>query len=252
MSGADFSLMLAWLKTHPFPVEAFFEHSLVLTFAVPRAELAALLPAPLVPDTFADDWGFLAVALVQTRHLRPKGFPAWLGQDFFLIGYRAFVRYPSPTGKRLRGLYILRSETNKKRMTALGNLFTHYQYHTVDITQQHMGGRLHIESRLADFHVTLAPPALDVPLPPHSPFATWAEARRFAGPLPFTFSADAGRMLIVEGVREHWQPQPAAVESYRAGFFEQLEFSELRLANAFTVRNIPYSWKKGRTEQWYR
>ena len=103
--------MFSWLKTHPFPVEALFEHSLVLTFAVPRAELLALLPAPLVPDTFSGDWGFLAVALVQTRHLRPKGFPAWLGQDFFLIGYRAFVRYLAPTGKRLRGLYILRSET---------------------------------------------------------------------------------------------------------------------------------------------
>ncbi len=244
--------MFAWLKTHPFPVEAFFEHSLVLTFAVPRAELAALLPAPLVPDTFADDWGFLAVALVQTRNLRPKGFPAALGQDFFLIGYRAFVRYPSPTGKRLRGLYILRSETDKTRMTLLGNLMTHYRYHTVDITQQRTAGGLHIESQRADFHVTLAPPAPEVALPPQSPFATWAEARRFAGPLPFTFSADGDQMLIVEGVREHWQPQPVAVASYHVGFLEKLGFSQLLLANAFAVHDIPYSWKKGRTEQWRR
>ncbi len=244
--------MLAWLKTHPFPVEAFFEHSLVLTFAVPRAELAALLPAPLVPDTFTEEWGFLAVALVQTRQLRPKGFPAWLGQDFFLIGYRAFVRYPSPTGKRLRGLYILRSETDKTRMTLLGNLMTHYRYHTVDITQQHAGGRLRIESQRADFHVALAPPATDVALPPQSPFATWAEARRFAGPLPFTFSADGDQMLIVEGVREHWQPQPVAVTSHHVGFLEKLGFGQLILANAFAVHDILYSWKKGRTEQWHR
>ena len=246
--------MLAWLKTHPFPVEAFFEHSLVLTFAVPRAELAALLPAPLVPDTFADDWGFVAVALVQTRRLRPKGFPGWLGQDFFLIGYRAFVRYPSPTGKRLRGLYILRSETDKSRMTVLGNLFTHYRYRTVDIVQPPTADGRRIESRRGNFHVELAPAAPEVALPPGSPFATWAEARRFAGPLPFTFTVEAatGRVLIVEGVREHWQPQPVAVASYRAGFFEQLGFSHLQLANAFAVRDIPYSWKKGRTEQWTR
>ena len=246
--------MLSWLKTHPFPVEAFFEHSLVLTFAVPQAELQARLPAPLVPDTFAEGWGYLAVALVQTRHLRPKGFPVWLGQDFFLIGYRAFVRYPSPTGKRLRGLYILRSETDQKRMTALGNLFTHYQYHTVDIAQRQEADRLTIASQQADFHVTLAPPAADVPLPSASPFATWAEARRFAGPLPFTFSVDAGspRILIVEGVREHWEPQPVAVDSYHVGFFNQLNFSQMLLANAFSLRNVPYSWKKGRTEVWHR
>jgi len=244
--------MLAWLKTHPFAVEAFFEHSLVLTFAVPRAELAARLPAPLVPDTFSEDWGFVAVALVQTRQLRPKGFPAWLGQDFFLLGYRAFVRYPTPAGKRLRGLYILRSETDQRRMTALGNVFTHYRYHTVDIAQHEANGTRRIESRQGNFHVELTPQAAEVALPAGSPFATWAEARRFAGPLPFTFSVDAeaGEVLIVEGVREHWQPQPAAVASYHVGFLEQFGFSQLRLANAFAVEAIPYSWKKGRTEQW--
>jgi hypothetical protein len=246
--------MLAWLKTHPFAVEAYFEYSLVLTFAVPQAELQALLPAPLVPDTFSDGTGFLAVALVQTRQLRPKGFPGWLGHDFFLIGYRAFVRYPSPTGKRLRGLYILRSETDKRRMTALGNLFTHYRYHTIDIEQQNLAGRLSIRSQKADFHVMLAPPAADVLLPAASPFATWQEARRFAGPLPFTFSAEAGtgRMLIVEGVRQHWQPEPVAVESYHVGFPNHLPFSSMELANAFEVREVPYHWKKGRTEQWRR
>jgi hypothetical protein len=246
--------MLAWLKTHPFAVEAFFEHSLVLTFAVPRAELADRLPAPLVPDTFSDECGFIAVALVQTRHLRPKGFPAWLGQDFFLLGYRAFVRYTTPAGKRLRGLYILRSETDQRRMTALGNVFTHYRYHTVDIAQREANGARRIESHQGNFHVELAPATAEVALPTGSPFATWAEARRFAGPLPFTFSIDAekGQVLIVEGVREHWQPQPVAVASHHVGFFEQLGFSRLQLANAFAVEAIPYSWKKGRTEQWHR
>jgi hypothetical protein len=244
--------MLSWLKTHPFAVEAFFEHSLVLTFAVPRAEVQALLPAPLVADTFANEWGFLAVALVQTRHLRPQGFPSWLGQGFFLIGYRAFVRYPSPTGKRLRGLYILRSETDKKRMTALGNLFTHYQYHTVDIAQGNADGHLSIQSQQADFSVVVAPPGSEVLLPAQSPFASWQEARRFAGPLPFTFSADASsdRVLIVEGVRQHWQPQPVAIESHHVGFFDRLNFSQLLLANAFALRDVPYHWKKGRLEQW--
>lgn len=245
--------MLSWLKTHPFAVEAFFEHSLVLTFAVPLAELQQLLPPPLVPDTFSEQWGFLAVALVQTRSLRPKGFPAWLGQDFFLIGYRAFVRYQSAAGKRLRGLYILRSETDQKRMTALGNAFTHYRYHTIDITRQEAAGQLSMRSSKADLEVVLAPPSTPVALPVGSPFATWAEARRFAGPLPFTFSVEAGspRVLIVEGERENWQPQPMQVEHCHVGFFDAFEFSRLQLANAFALQHVPYAWKKGRTELWH-
>ena len=131
--------MLSYLKSHPFAVEAFFDQSLVLTYAVPAAELAPLLPPCLVPDTWQQHWGFVAVALVQTRHLRPQHWPAWLGHDFYLIGYRIFVRYTTAAGRRLRGLYILRSETNNKLMELGGNLFTHYRYHTVDVAHRQQG-----------------------------------------------------------------------------------------------------------------
>ena len=244
--------MLSWLKTHPFAVEAFFERSLVLTFAAPAAEVQALLPAPLVADTFGE-WAFLALALVETRALRPQGFPAFLGQDFCLVGYRAFVRYVTPAGKRLRGLYILRSETDRRRMVLLGNAFTHYGYAHVDLSLADApDGGLAATSRRGHFDLAVAAPGEGVALPAGSPFASWAEARRFAGPLPFTFAVEAARrrVVIVEGVREHWQPQPVAVARAQVGFLEGLPLNQLTLANAFLLRNVPYRWKKGRAEQW--
>jgi hypothetical protein len=244
--------MLSWLKTHPFAVEAFFDRSLVLTFAAPAAEIQELLPAPLMPDTFQKEWGFVAMALVQTRQLRPKSWPAFLGHDFCLVGYRAFVRYVTPTGKRLRGLYILRSETDRRHMELLGNLFTHYHYATTDITLREGASGFTATSRQSDFLIQLAPPTPEVALPSGSPFASWAEARRFAGPLPFTFSveAEAGRVVIIEGVRQHWQPMLVAVEQAHIGFLSRLPLSKLVLANAFEVRDVPYHWKKGRVERW--
>ena len=246
--------MLSWLKTHPFAVEAFFERSLVLTFAAPATEVQALLPAPLVADTWQDEWAFLAVALVQTRALRPKGWPAFMGQDFCLVGYRAFVRYVTPAGKRLRGLYILRSETDRRRMALLGNVFTHYGYATIDLYLAAEADGLAASSRQGNFDIRVAAPTTGevAALPAGSPFSSWAEARRFAGPLPFTFAVEAAarRVVIVEGVREHWQPQPVAVAQAQVGFLEQLPLSKLVLANAFMLRDIPYHWKKGRTDAW--
>src|SRR5688572_7587533 len=101
--------MLAFLKNHPFAVEAFFESSLVLTFAVPKEKLETYIPECLQLDTFNDKWAFIAIAMVQTKALRPRGFPKFMGNDFFLIGYRVFVRYTTRAGKNLRGLYILKS-----------------------------------------------------------------------------------------------------------------------------------------------
>ncbi len=245
--------MLDFLKNHPFAVEAFFERSIVVTFAVPKEEVAALIPECLKPDAFNDRWAFIAVAMVSTRKLRPKGWPGWMGNDFFLIGYRAFVRYTSHSGKNLRGLYILKSETNKRKMQIAGNIFTHYDYTTTDITERPTSGTIHISSQQSGFNVELShAPTEDIFLPPSSPFATWKEARRFAGPLPFTFTYNPAnqKVLIIEGVRQYWQPFPVKVLNYNFEFLKQLNVSTPVLASAFMVENIPYYWKKGKTEKW--
>ena len=244
--------MLSFLKDHPFAVEAHFESSLVLTFAFPKEQLQELIPPCLTLDTFNDKWAFIAVAMVQTKDLRPKGFPSFLGNDFFLIGYRIFVRYTNKKGKHLRGLYILKSETDKKKMEWLGNLFTHYNYTTTDIKQTTNGTSREIISRSSDFSLNVDLVEGDIPLPEHSPFANWKEARHFAGPLPFTFTynRDTREVLIIEGVRSNWVPAPVKITHQHFSFFDSLTLKDPILANAFIIKDIPYYWKKGIIEKW--
>lgn len=244
--------MLEFLKNHPFAVEAFFESSTVLTFAIPKEELLHLIPECLQLDTFNDRFAFVAAAMVQTKDLRPKGFPKFMGNDFFLIGYRIFVRYTNKAGKNLRGLYILKSETNKTKMEILGNIFTHYNYTTTDILQAKANGTREIKSMKSKFNLLIDTSAKEVDLPLHSPFLDWKEARRFAGPLPFTFTynADKKEVLIIEGVRTNWTPKPLKVIEYNLEFLKDLKLQNAVLANAFIIENVPYHWKKGKIEQW--
>lgn len=243
--------MFSFLKDHPFAVEAYFKTSLVLTFAVAKDEIQRLLPDCLQPDLFDDKWAFVAVAMVETKDLRPKGFPAFMGNNFILTGYRIFVRYNTSNGKRLRGLYILKSETNKKKMELFGNMFTHYSYTTTDIEFERKSAQLVIHSNQSHLHIEVDVSEKEVALPSQSPFSTWKEARRFAGPLPFTFSLKSpGNVLIIEGVREDWQPRPVKIIHHDIGFVNSLSLNGIRLANAFVVENIPYYWKKGKTDIW--
>lgn len=244
--------MLNYLKNHPFAVEAFFESSLVFTFAVPKEQLQNLIPECLELDVFKDKWAFIAVAMVQTKDLRPKGFPKLMGNDFFLIGYRVFVRYTNTAGKRLRGLYILKSETDKKKMELMGNTFTHYNYTTTDITQTENENLNKIHSVKSKFNVSISKKEENVALPENSPFADWKEARRFAGPLPFTFTYNekTKEVLIIEGVRQNWTPKAVEVIDYQFDFLDTLHLKNPGLANAFIIKNIPYYWKKGKIESW--
>jgi hypothetical protein len=191
--------------------------------------------------------------MVQTNALRPKGFPKIFGNNFFLIGYRVFVRYTNQAGKSLRGLFILKSETDKKKMEFFGNIFTHYNYTTTDIIQKKQHGITEIHSNKSGFNIKIEDSENEnTPLPAGSPFIDWKEARRFAGPLPFTFTVNPvnREVLIIEGVRENWKPAPVKVVDYNFSFIHNLKLNDVTLANAFVIRNIPYYWKKGKIEQW--
>lgn len=243
--------MTTTLKNHPFDVEAFFDYSVVLTFAVEKEQLASFLPDCLTLDTFNDKWAFMAVALVKTKGLRPKGFPTIFGSDFFLIGYRIFVRYTNNYGKRLRGLYIIKSETDKKKMEILGNIFTHYKYTTTDINEISENDSIKFFSKKSNFSFKIDLSSENYLLPNNSPFKDLKEARKFSGPLPFTFSYDSKKkeILIIEGIREHWLPKPVEVLEYHFNFLDEIKLKQPILANAFIINQIPYWWKKGKKEK---
>lgn len=243
------------LRRHPFAVAAHFDWTLVLTFAFPAERLRELLPPGLTLDEF-DGCGFVAVALVQTRQLRPAGWPAAWRQSFFLTGYRVFARYRTAAGRTLRGLRILRSDTDRRRMVFLGNLLTRYGYHLAAVRLRRAGDilDLHVSTPNAGADLRLSADlsaATGPSLPPGSPFPDWKTARRYAGPLPFTFDYEPETHAIVrvEGVRQAWRPRPVAVRVTEATFFRAAPFGREDtpppLASAFFLENVPYRWQRG-------
>jgi hypothetical protein len=175
------------------------------------------------------------------------------GQDFFLAGYRVFTRFRTREGRTLRGLRILRSDTNHVRMVVAGNLLTHYDYHQchVHIATSASDRRLRVTVRTTDGRadVDVIANLTDPALPAGSPFSSVREARRFAGPLPFTFDYEAASHAIVaiEATRTNWKPTPVRVEAHRIAWFEQPVFRGCTpvLAAAFHVRDIEYRWERG-------
>jgi hypothetical protein len=244
--------VLKYFYRHPFPVVARFERVVAVSFAFPEVALRPLVPAALEIDTY-ERLGFLTVALVWTKGLRPAGFPDFLGRDFFLAGYRVFTRLRDESGRRLRGLKIVRSEADKRQMVWLGNLMTGYRYRHVHVEIHDSGAETRVQTSLADGTLTLdltfEPYPESVALPDDSPFPDWHTARLFAGPMPFTFSPeDDGTFVVIEGSRQDWVPRPVLVKHWRVGLFDEapLQGTTPILANAFAVEGVSYRWKKGR------
>lgn len=241
-----------FLKRHPFPVVATLERVVAVSFAYPEEVLKPLVPEGLEIDGY-EGLGFITVALVWTRRLRPAGFPSVFGRDFFLAGYRIFTRLRDDSGRRLRGLKIIGSETDKRQMVHLGNLMTGYGYRHVKVEIDDQGTRTRVRTTRADGIISLDlafdDRGGDIALPPGSPFPDWRSARRFAGPMPFTFSPRSdGSFVVIEGTRDGWAPRPVELKSWQVALFDEAPLKGVAplAANAFAVEGIPYRWKRGR------
>lgn len=228
---------------HCIPIAAHFDWALAVTMSAPAAELAPRVAPGLRLDDF-EGQGFLAVACVKTRRLRPAFLPAFVGTDFFLVGYRIFVRYKSPRGRSYRGLQILRSETDRRLMVLGGRILTHYGYRHAAVEVNREPERLRV-STSSGLTVDVR---LDLPeLPQGSVFENQKQARRYAGPMPHTFaSEDGGRSVLrVEGVRRHWDPKPVMPVDVSAPFLADLLPDSPVPASAFLVEHVDYRWKSG-------
>ena len=238
------------LRRHPLAIVAHFRECVTLTYAAPAETLRSFVPPGLELDTLRG-YGFVAVAMVQIESLRPAGLPRGAGRDFFLTGYRVFTTCQRPDGRTLRGLRILRSDADRLQMVIGGNLLTHYNYHRCSASIETTGDQRRVQVRSKDgggdldAAVTSANPSL----PGGSPFRSWREARRFAGPLPFTFDYEDETHAIVAigATRVNWRPAPVSVEVRRLSFFDRAPFSDCSpvLAAAFAVKDIDYRWSRG-------
>jgi hypothetical protein len=153
----------------------------------------------------------------------------------------------------MRGLYILRSDTDKQLMVTVGNLLTHYRYRKAVVHTAEHAKTFEVDIRTpggeADLHVAADLSRAPEAPPPGSPFDDLREARKYAGPLPYTFDyePDTECVVLIRGVRSAWDPKPVAVDVRAVAFFQRPPFRghEPVLANAFHVADVDYRWERG-------
>ena len=235
------------MRPLPFPVKAWFDTFVVLFFSIDKNKMMEQLPYPLNPDCYKEH-ALLAVAIVKTKNFRPSFLPSWMGMKFNLVGYRFLSTYQLNETKSIRGLKIIKSQTDQKFMKFFGDKLSQYKFNYNPIKIETRDDLVIIEGEGIDIKLRVHENPSNTPLPTQSVFENWPSARKYAGPLLYTFEINMfqKQISITEGTRKNWTPKPIEVISYDLEFLKQENISSLQpmLSAAFQVTNIPYSWKK--------
>src|SRR5262249_38831004 len=166
---------------------------------------------PLVPAVFDLDL-YAGKAWVSLTASRLKDFgvgrvPRALRMNFYQATYRAHVSYTDFRGRRLRGCYFVRSETNSRVMSLTANLLPEFRAHrcaTCPILMAQRGDHLLLTvdsgDDVAGRVVLLLDTAHPLPgMPATSRFPSVRAAHAFLVDFydAFAYHADTGEVLIL-------------------------------------------------------
>ncbi|MBI3549213.1 MAG: DUF2071 domain-containing protein [Elusimicrobia bacterium] len=254
--GQDECPSVRWLTA----VKTTWIEAVSLNYAVEPDALAALLPAPLAPELHRGR-AWVQVLMSSLRDMRPQGAAPLLGWCFYQASYRAAVVIEGEGGRRRRGGYFLRSDTNNDLMRAVGNALREFKFHAFGSAQMMMarekdalvlgvdpepgpaGGKL---LAVLDLAATGGPP----------PGSLWTSAQDLHVPLvecydAFGVDAAAGHLYILTIDREPWNARFVRPTKLYCEFFDAgpLGGGRAKFDSALYIPKCDYSWRPLRRER---
>jgi hypothetical protein len=180
--------------------------------------------------------------------------PRTLRMNFYQATYRAHVTFTDFRGRRLRGCYFVRSETNSHVMSLTANLLPEFKAHhcsTYPMLMVRDGGHFILTVDTGDDPAGKVVLVLDTScprdgLPAGSCFPSPTTAYEYIGEVCDAFSRDpdTGDVLILRIERGPWQVRIPDVIDHYLGYIQAGPFppGTAELDSVFYFQNTPYRW----------
>ena len=217
----------------------------ILLYSCEPSDLEPLLCPGLEVDAIGGR-GHVAVAFVDQRDFRPRGFPRWLGRDFFMVEYLVFVTYASSDGRRMRGLYLLQSDTPSVLACIGSRIFSHYRFRHIDLRVSEADGSRQFQSTQAGIDVTVS-----LEPPPDRTLGEWFHFDELSKPRSFNFQhlSRSDAMLVIRGVLKGWNPQPTTVLNAELDWVTESGIEFDGPPRSLQVEDVAYLWRNSRIDR---
>ena len=219
--------IMDFLKRLPITYKGELHQVRLINFSVAKEEVQPLLPEGIKIRDFHGR-ALISMVNVQLRNMRPSFIPAALHFNYQHVGFRLLVddsRY-NKTGDT-KGIYFLRSFTDKALMVQGGSWLTNYKLEKADLSNK--GGSFKLEQGQHYLSYTLHK---------NQSAAGNQELMQLVGALDRAYCFIGGELVRVQIMRERWPIEWVQCNGFETNFFETAQFE-----GAFQVREvINYEW----------
>lgn len=196
----------------------------LINFSVDMAEVTPHLPGGIKARDFGGR-AIISMVNVKLKKMRPAGLPVNLSFGYQHVAFRLLIEDGHLNGGENKGIFFLRSFSDKPLLVWSGNLMTHYRLSNAQIsdgeTFRLQQGDHFLQYRLTD-KVAEGDPAL----------------KSMIGAVDRAYAVDGKQLRKTQIQREAWPIQWVDCIEFETNFFESA-----KLLGAFEVKEvIDYQW----------
>jgi uncharacterized protein YqjF (DUF2071 family) len=203
----------------------------LVNFSVDISEVESLVPAGIKARSF-NGRAMISMVNVLLKNMRPSFVPSALCFSYRHVAFRLLVEDSDLNDGENKGIYFLRSFTDKPLIVLGGKMFTDYNLESAQIkSTENM-----LELRQGDRFLTYA---LDETVVP----ARNEELYKVIGSVDRAYSVLGSELRMVQIMREKWPIEPVECYHFQTNFFKTA-----KLEGAFRVNEvIHYQWLPPKT-----
>lgn len=225
-------------------IHGFIDRRILINFTADPEAVQKIIPSAFRPKIYKGK-AIVGICLIRLKHIKPKGFPDFLGVSSENGAHRIAVEWDED-GTVKEGVYIPRRDTSLRLNTLVGGRIFPGKHYLAKFNVRETGSDYHIDFLSSD-QTTISVDAKEVTVfDKNSIFETLENASLFfeKGDTGYSPNKDKFDGLRLQTYR--WEVRPMEVSEVHSSFFEDLSaFPEgsIHFDNALLMTAIEHEWQ---------
>jgi hypothetical protein len=225
-------------------IEGIIDRRILINYTVDKGVIQKVIPTPFAPMTY-NGRAIVGICLIRLIHLRPKGFPAFVGLSSENGAHRIAVKW-SQNGIEKEGVYIPRRDSSSRFNHLVGGRFFPGRHHLAKFEVRESGGHYAVSFK-SDDDTSLSIDAIKAKkFNPNSIFKDLDKASDFFKTGAVGYSPNKDRFDGLKLETFEWKVSPLQVNSVRSSFFENERIfpkGSVEFDNALLMTGIKHEWQ---------
>jgi len=226
-------------------IHGYIDRRILVNFTADPDAVRKIIPAPFRPKIYKDK-AIVGICLIRLKHIKPKGFPDFVGVSSENGAHRIAVEWDE-NGVTKEGVYVPRRDTSLRLNTLVGGRIFPGKHYLAKFNVKEENSNYHVDFTSAD-NTSISIDARETStFDPQSIFGTLENVSGFfeKGDVGYSPNKDKFEGLKLQTYK--WEVRPLEVQHVHSSFYENVAVfpkGSIQFDNALLMTGIAHEWKR--------